>query len=169
MHPVHISSPHATERRTDLPADHIRSLAAEIATSAGIPAISLAVADPTGVLFEGAVGYADLAQRRHATPGDQYLWFSMTKIATATAAMRLHADGQLDLDVPIGSYLDGYRPHAQHGHPTTRQLLSHTAGLRNPLPVRWIRPEDAPPDEASMTRIIGKHGTPRRTVGARGA
>lgn len=38
----------------------------------------------------------------------------MTKIATATAAMRLHADGVLDLDAPIGINLPGYRPHPRH-------------------------------------------------------
>ena len=72
----------------------------------------------------------------------------MTKIATATTAMRLHQIGVLDLDAPIGTYLPGYRPHTEHGHPTTRQLLTHTAGLSNPLPVRWVRPEGQPENAA---------------------
>ena len=72
--------------------DRIRAIAAKIADDAQIPGISIAVADPTGVRYAGAVGYADLASRRAATPEDQYLWFSMTKIATATTAMRLHAE-----------------------------------------------------------------------------
>ena len=115
----------------------------------------------TGVLYAGAVGYADLAERRRATVEDQYLWFSMTKIATATAAMRLHADGVLDLDAPIGTYLPGYRPHARHGHPTTRQLLTHTAGLGNPLPIRWVRPERPAtrPGTAGRRRRQARHPT----------
>jgi len=149
--------------------DRIQALTEEIATAARIPAISVAIASPEEILYAGAVGYTDLAQRRRATADDQYLWFSMTKIATATAAMRLHAEGLLDLDAPIGTYLTGYRPHAEHGHPTTRQLLSHTAGLGNPLPVRWVRPEHQPADPALLTRIVDKHGTPRRPVGARAA
>jgi CubicO group peptidase (beta-lactamase class C family) len=84
------------------------------------------------ILYSGAVRCADIAQRRDATPDDQYLWFSMTKIATATAAMRLHRDGLLDLDAPVGCYLSGYRPHPEHGHPTTRQLLRHTASPPTP-------------------------------------
>ena len=107
------------------------------------------------------------ADRRAATVDDQYPWFSMTKIATATAAMRLHAEGVLDIDAPIGTYLPDYRAHPTHGHPTTRELLSHTAGLGNPLPVRWVRPADQPPDPALLAEIITKHGTPKHPVGAR--
>jgi CubicO group peptidase (beta-lactamase class C family) len=147
--------------------DRVRAIAQQIAADAGIPGFSIAVADPTGVLYAGAVGYADLASHREATPEDQYLWFSMTKIATATTAMRLHADGVLDLDAPIGRYLSGYRPHPRRGHPTTRQLLSHTAGLGNPMPLRWVRPEQQPADPAKLARIVAKHGTPRSPVGAR--
>src|SRR4029079_10979795 len=85
--------------------DRVRAIAQRIAAEAQIPGISIAVADPQGVLYTGATGYADLTSGREATPADQYLWFSMSKIATATTAMRLHADGVLDLDAPIGSYL----------------------------------------------------------------
>jgi CubicO group peptidase (beta-lactamase class C family) len=137
----------------------------QFATESRIPGMSIAIAGPDREHFAGAVGYADLATRRRATIDDEYPWFSMTKIATATAAMRLHADGRLDLDAPIGAYLPGYRPHAAHGHPTTRHLLNHTAGLANPLPVRWVRPEGQSEDPAHRRRIIARHGTPRRAVG----
>ena len=111
-----------------------------------IPAVSIAVASPERVLYAGAVGYADLRRRRLATAEDQYPWFSMTKIATATAAMRLHADGRPRPRRPHRHLPARYRPHPGHGHPTTRQLLTHTAGLGNPLPMRWVRPEDQPAD-----------------------
>jgi CubicO group peptidase (beta-lactamase class C family) len=169
MSAAHNPSPEAGAQPGRASADRIGAIAGEIASAAHIPGISIAVATPDKVLYAGAVGYADLARRRRAQPEDQYLWFSMTKIATATAAMRLHADGLLDLDVPIGTFLPGYRPHPRHGHPTTRQLLSHTAGLGNPLPVRWVRPEHQPADPNRLTSIVAKHGTPHKTVGTRAA
>ena len=58
---------------------------------------------------------------------------------------------------------------AKHGHPTTRQLLTHTAGLGNPLPIRWVRSEDQPEDPTLLNRILEKHGAPRRAVGDRAA
>ena len=150
-------------------ADRARRIIEEVAAAGRIPGMSVAVAGPQGILYSAAVGYADLAARRLSTVHDQYLWFSMTKIATATAAMRLHSDGVLDLEAPIATYLPSYRPHPRHGHPTTRQLLTHTAGLANPLPIRWVRPADQPEDPALLDRIVAKHGTPKRTVGARAA
>ena len=147
--------------------DQARQIMQAAAVAGKIPGMSVAVASPDRLLFAGAVGYADLADRRSSTVEDQYPWFSMTKIATATAAIRLHAEGVLDVDAPIGTYLPGYREHPTHGHPTTRELLSHTAGLGNPLPVRWVRPADQPPDPALVTQIVTKHGTPKHDVGAR--
>lgn len=147
--------------------DQARQIMEDVAVAGKTPGMSVAIASPDRLLYAGAVGYAALADRRASTVDDQYPWFSMTKIATATTAMRLHADGVFDIDAPIGTYLPGYRAHATHGHPTTRELLSHTAGLGNPIPVRWVRPADQAPDPALLAGIIAKHGTPRRGVGAR--
>lgn len=162
-------SPEAGAGPGRLPADRIEAIAEEIASAAHIPGISIAVAAPGKVLYAGAVGFSDLARRRRARSEDQYLWFSMTKIATATAAMRLHADGFLDLDAPIGTYLPRYSPDPRHGHPTTRQLLTHTAGLGNPLPLRWIRPEHQPAEPVRLARIVDKYGTPHKAIGRRAA
>ena len=46
--------------------DRIRAIAQQIAADAHIPGISIAVADPNGVLYAGAIGYADLATRRRS-------------------------------------------------------------------------------------------------------
>ncbi|MFC7362177.1 serine hydrolase domain-containing protein [Nocardioides astragali] len=149
------------------PADEsVRRVVQQFVDESRIPGMSLAIARPEGHLSAVAAGYADLAARRPATVTDQYPWFSMTKIATATAAMQLHVSGHFDVDAPIGTYLRSYRPHPVHGHPSTRQLLTHTAGLPNPLPVRWVRPEDQTEDREQHRRIVAKYGTPRHTVGA---
>jgi CubicO group peptidase (beta-lactamase class C family) len=146
-------------------ADRAQEVMEEVALAHQIPGMTVAVATPDALLYAGAVGYADLADRRPASIDDQYPWFSMSKIATATTAMRLHRAGVLDLDAPIGNYLPDYRPHPKHGHPTTRHLLTHTAGLSNPVPVRWVRPEHEPADDGVISRIIAKHGTPVHVVG----
>ena len=147
--------------------DQARQIMEAVAVAGKIPGMSVAIASPDRLLYAGAVGYADLADRRASTVDDQYPWFSMTKIATSTTAMRLHAERALDIDAPIGTYLPHYRARPKRGHPTTRQLLSHTAGLGNPLPVRWVRPADQTPDAALLAGIITKHGTPKHAVGAR--
>lgn len=147
--------------------DRAREVMEGVAARGRIPGLSVAIASPDRLLYAGAVGFADIETRRASTVDDQYPWFSMTKIATATTAMRLHAEGFFDIDAPIGTYLPRYRAHVTHGHPTTRELLSHTAGLGNPLPIRWVRPADQPTDPALLAQVITKHGTPERTVGVR--
>jgi CubicO group peptidase (beta-lactamase class C family) len=132
------------------------------------PALSYAVATPTGSTIAGGVGFADLQQRRIVTAADQFPWFSMTKIATATALVVLGNRGAVDLDAPIDTYLPNYVS-GKHGSPTVRHLLTHTAGLGNPLPVRWIRPVGQPPDTELVAGILRKHGRPRRSPGGRAA
>lgn len=45
-------------------------------------------------------GVTDLDRPEPVDERTPYLWFSMTKIATATTAVRLAGPGRLDLDAP---------------------------------------------------------------------
>jgi CubicO group peptidase (beta-lactamase class C family) len=132
------------------------------------PALCFAVTSTSGLHASGAAGIADLATARPASIEDQYPWFSMTKIATATAASTLAAAGRLDLDAAIDTYLPRYDA-GGYETPTVRQLLNHTAGLSNPLPVKWVRPAERPPDDSLIDAVTAKYGAPRRAPGQRAA
>jgi CubicO group peptidase (beta-lactamase class C family) len=67
---------------------------------------------------------------------------SITKACTATVAMILVSDGDLELDAPIGDVLPELRGNAAAGQLTARQLLSHTSGL----------PSDPGEDATSLRR-----------------
>ena len=90
----------------------------------------------------------------------------MTKIVTATAALRLAEEGRLDLDAPVGEYVD-YLQAPGRGNPSVRQLLTHTAGLGNPLPIRWAHPAAAqgPEPEALLRRVMDRGRAYRYPVG----
>ena len=131
-----------------------------------VPGLSVAVTDAERLLFAEGVGSADLASGRPATADTRYLWFSMSKIATATAAMQLSAQGRLDLDAPVRSLVPAYA--ARSGaEPRVRQLLNHTAGAANPLPVRWVLPADSSAEDvrAFTRRLLDRHGRPKRRAG----
>jgi len=85
-----------------------------------------------------AAGRADLRAGRDVTPAIPFAWFSLTKLFTATAVLQLSEQGRLDLDAPVSQYLPGIRLRRDGQEATVRQLLAHTSGLRNPLPVTWI-------------------------------
>ena len=128
-----------------------------------IPGLSIAIVDRHGPLFTAGYGHRDLATGDPATPETTYLWFSLTKIVTATAALRLADDGALDLDAPISEAL----PQVPRSSATVRQLLNHTAGFANPAPIRWVRPATAParPPEDLLDRLLHKRRQTRRDAG----
>jgi CubicO group peptidase (beta-lactamase class C family) len=124
-----------------------------------VPGLSVAVVKRDRVVWERGVGFADLATSTPATPATSYLWFSMTKIVTATAVLQLAERGSLDLDSPVTKYFSGFSVVSQPVPVTVRHLLSHSSGLANPLPIRWVRPAGTPaPDQrAFVNRLLARH------------
>ena len=131
-----------------------------------VPGMSIAITGPDGVIVAAGFGHADLVDDVPATESTQYLWFSMTKIATATAAMRLFDQGRLDLDEQVSAFIPGFGA-GTRASPTVRQLLSHTAGLANPLPIRWVRPADRPAPEQRefLDTLLARRGVHKYPVG----
>ena len=137
-----------------------------------VPGIAAAIVDREGIREAAAVGSADLTSGRPASVDMVCPWFSMTKIVTATAAMRLAERGILDLDAPIAPHVPQMRylrPAGDAARITARHLLSHSAGLANPIPVSWIHPADRPgPDpDAFLDRLLSKHAKLRFEPGAK--
>ena len=121
----------------------------------GVPGVSVTVVNRDRVLLAAGYGLADCAENTPATASTSYLWFSMTKIVTATAAFRLVDEGRLDLNAPVGEYVPYLR--SSRTTPSVGQLLNHTAGFGNPLPIRWVHAANAdPPDpEALLLHLMG--------------
>lgn len=137
-----------------------------------VPGVSVAVIGDGGVVETACAGLAAIAERRAATPETIYLWFSMTKIVTATAVMRLVERAALRLDDPVREHLPWF-PEPRPGRPAVRvrHLLSHSAGLANPIPVRWVHRADQPgrdPDRLAREQLA-KHRRLRAPAGERAA
>jgi len=134
-----------------------------------IPGLSIAVTNRDRLLFAGGYGLADREAYTPATARTAYLWFSMTKVVTATAALRLADEGRLDLEAPVGEYLDYLRAPGKI-QPSVAQLLNHTAGLGNPLPIRWVHPADAdsPAVEVLLRGVMGRRRAYSYPVGEMG-
>jgi CubicO group peptidase (beta-lactamase class C family) len=104
------------------------------------------------------------------TAGELVPWFSVTKLFTATAVVRLAEQGAVALDAPVQSYLPSFRLDDRSGTSVTlRHLLTHTAGLRNPIPLGWIHSldEPAPSLDAFATQLLSRHSTLRFEPGHR--
>jgi CubicO group peptidase (beta-lactamase class C family) len=96
------------------------------------PAISLAVANGSGILWSAAHGMANLELKVPARREHLFRLGSVSKVITTVAAARLVSRGLLELDTPIAYWLPDLPKH--HRHTTLRQLFTHTGGVRHYLP-----------------------------------
>lgn len=98
----------------------------------GVAGLSLAfVTGPGAAPVTGAWGSASAGGSRPVTPGTVFRAGSVSKPATAFAALALAGQGRLDLDADVNSLLRSWKvPPAGGWQPvvTTRMLLAHVAG-----------------------------------------
>jgi D-alanyl-D-alanine carboxypeptidase len=119
------------------------------------PGLQYVVVDAEGTLFEHASGWADIRNQKAMALETTLMAYSMTKTFTAVAVLQLVEQGKLELDDDIDRYL----PATPYGgqHITIRQLLDHTSGLPNPIPLRWahLSEEDGSFDEgAALAQVL---------------
>jgi D-alanyl-D-alanine carboxypeptidase len=108
----------------------------------GMPSISISIATRQGVVWSGAVGYADLRTRSRAHAGYLYGIGSVTKMFVACVIEQLVDEGRLSLDASgqqlLGAQLLAGIPNA--GEATVRELLDHTSGVPSwEFDPQWIR------------------------------
>lgn len=111
--------------------EKIATAAQEEIKKSGVPSLQIAVGQNGKLIFNEAFGLADIENNVKATTETKYRSASMDKWLTATATFRLVESGQLDLDVPIQEYCPEFPK--KEWPITTRQLLTHTAGIRHNL------------------------------------
>jgi serine beta-lactamase-like protein LACTB, mitochondrial len=108
------------------------NIASRLLASGAMPALSLAVANRSGVIWAEALGKVDLEFEVAATPDHSFRLGSVSKAVTATLAARLVSRGLVELDAPIAYWLPDLP--AQHRATTMRQLLTHRGGVRHYAP-----------------------------------
>lgn len=102
-----------------------RALAFAVRVTGG-PGATAAVVHKGELVWEGATGLARVKPERRMVPEDKFAIASITKMYTATLAMLLVEQGELDLDEPIAAALPDI-PNAEQI--TTRMLLKHRSGI----------------------------------------
>jgi len=91
---------------------------------------SILVADQGTVIYKKGFGLANMEWDIPNQPNTKYRLGSVTKQFTAMLILQLVAEGALDLQKPITTYLPDY-PKAKGDIITTHHLLTHTSGIPN--------------------------------------
>src|SRR5262252_9427172 len=94
-----------------------------------IPAMTVAIAQDGRIIYSKAFGTADLENSVPATTETLIRTGSIAKPITAAAAMTLAEAGKLNLDAPVQKDCPAF-PQKQWTI-TTRELLTHTSGIRH--------------------------------------
>ena len=162
-----VSVAHASVTRTgELSAESKAAITQKLEQAAqrgDTPGAVALVVDRDGVLYEAAVGKADLTRGTAMRTDAIFNIASMTKPVTSVAIMQLHEQGKLGLDDPVSKYLPGFdklqvithfneadgsvqsKP-AKHVM-TLRHLLTHTSGIgygfSSPIIVKLQKPNQS--------------------------
>jgi len=98
------------------------------------PGVQYVVVNKNAIIVEHSVGLSDIDKGIALNSTHTMAAFSMTKTLTAIAVLQL-----VELDkIRLDDYVSDYIKHPYNPHISIRQLLSHTAGIKNPIPLKWV-------------------------------
>ena len=161
----------------------VAALAAEAYAELGLPALVLAGGEPGHAPWVVAIGHANLGganlgganlgganlgganlggaeldRAELLETGHRFSVPGVTVLVTATAVLRLVAEGRVGLDAPANDHLRAVR--LADDSVTVRELLSHTGGVDNPAALFG----DSIPDLATLMGPVISCGGSRGTV-----
>ena len=125
------------------------------------PGVTYHVFNSHDIVYEFIRGFADVGKKRKLTNATTFHAFSVTKTFTALAILKLCEQKKLEIERPAHDFLTDFPYTADI---TIRQLLTHSAGIPNPIPLSWIH---LPGEHSSFNRnqffntIFSKHNKPK--------
>jgi CubicO group peptidase (beta-lactamase class C family) len=103
--------------------------------STGVPSASIAIVEDSHLVYRKAFGHAQISPERAADSAMRYGIGSISKEFLATALLMLESEQRIRLDDAVGQYVPNLGP---AGKATLRQLLQHTAGIRDYWPQDYV-------------------------------
>jgi CubicO group peptidase (beta-lactamase class C family) len=155
------------DERPTFEAARVESHLIGLATASKTPGFQYLVATSTGVPFERTGGWADIRRQVPVDAATTVMAYSMSKTLTAVAVLQLVGTGAVGLDDPVERYVESL-PYGSGV--TVRQLLSHTSGIPNPIPLRWIHPVERHgsfDEHAALAAVLRDHPRVSFKPGAR--
>jgi CubicO group peptidase (beta-lactamase class C family) len=131
--------------------------------SSNEPGLQYVVVDKASVLFESSLGLSDVKQQKQLVLNQMMASFSMTKTITAIAILQLVENGKINLEDKASKFVK----HPYHSAITIKQLINHTSGIPNPIPLKWVhlaKMHSEFNEKKALKSILDKHpnseGTP---------
>jgi CubicO group peptidase (beta-lactamase class C family) len=123
------------------------------------PGLQYIVVNKSSVIYEKNIGLSDVKMKIPLSEKHTLAAFSMTKTLTAIAILQLVEKQKLTIDDKVSKYIE----HPYNSKITIRQLLNHTSGIPNPIPLKWVHlsgDHHAFDENKALKEILGKHSEP---------
>jgi len=124
------------------------------------PSLAVIAVRGGNTVAAGGYGHPRLGEKSVASAETVYLYASMTKLFTATAVMQLRERGLVELDRSVKDYVQDFPLRSTSGREIkVRHLLSHSSGIANPLPIKWVHLADEPAVtlDSLTNRLLAKY------------
>ena len=93
------------------------------------PGLALSITDRDRTLHVATYGLAEIASGTPVTESTRFEIGSIGKCFAADVLLALAAEGQVDLDAPVSTYLPWFQLRGDFAPITLHHLLTHTAGI----------------------------------------
>ena len=113
----------------------VNSFFEEMISNSDTPGVQYIILNADSIIFEFNGGLSNLEKKTRLSASTTFTAFSLAKTFTALAILQLEEEGKLNIDDVAQEYLE-FLPYKTNF--SIRQLLNHTSGLQNPIPLKWI-------------------------------
>jgi CubicO group peptidase (beta-lactamase class C family) len=112
-----------------------------------LPSVAASVFRKREIVWQDALGLADVEAEQPSSPDTQYRIGSITKTFTAVCVLQLRDGGELSLDDPLTDFI----PESAHA-PTLGRMLAHVSGLQREPPGEIWETLEAPSRDELVAR-----------------
>lgn len=103
------------------------------------PSVQYVIFNKDSVIHRFQFGFSDIKNKQKTGENTTYNAYSVTKTFTSLSILQLAEQNKLDIEQPVKKYLPEF-PYSSEI--TIRQLMTHSAGIPNPIPLSWIHLAD---------------------------
>jgi D-alanyl-D-alanine carboxypeptidase len=103
------------------------------------PSVQYVIFNQDSVIHQFRLGFADIKNKLTVKENTTCNAYSVTKTFTALSILQLAEQNKIEISQPVIKYLPEF-PYSSAI--TVQQLLTHSAGIPNPIPLSWIHLAD---------------------------
>jgi CubicO group peptidase (beta-lactamase class C family) len=128
------------------------------------PGIQYIIVNKDTTIYSFSSGLADIKNRTLLSLSHTLSAFSMTKTLTAIAILQLVERQGINIDDRVSKYIE----HPYGPEISIRQLLNHSSGIPNPIPLKWVHLATDHKnfnENAALAKVLADNPKPDRSPG----